>query len=157
MATTVYEGKTKVHFLPTCANTDAPTVAEITAGKNWTPYMTKDGVQPPTGQNFVDDSSLDETFDAQAIGSWGGAPLTLIFRRDDTSETDTWEYITRGLKGFVLITDFGAAIATETCQVYPVEAHQPTLMNSATNEVQKFTAAFAVTSEPSMSATISAT
>ena len=157
MSRTVYEGNVKVYYVPTIADTDVPTVAEvITAGTALTPYITKDGVAVPNGQNMVDSATIEDTFDAQRVGSWGGGPLTLTMFRDDTDETDSYELITYGLEGYIVISRFGTPVATDTIEVWPVEAHQPTLMQSASNEMQKFSAAFAVTAAPTFDAVLTA-
>ena len=156
MSRTVYEGKYKVHYLPVCADTSAPTQTEITNGKNWSPFIAKDGVQTPNGQNMVDSATIEDVFDAQQVGSWGGGALTLTMFRDDTDEADAYDFITYGLEGFILIAPFGSTAENEVASVWPIEAHEPTLMQSAGNEMQKFSAAFAVTSAPEMRATIAA-
>lgn len=154
MSRTVYEGKNKVYYLPACANTAAPTTVEIAAGTNLTPYITKDGITVPSTQNMVDSATIEDVFDAQQVGSWGGGPLTLTMFRDDDDETDSYDLIEYGLEGFILISRFETPIATSKVEVWPVEAHEPTIQQSAANEMQKFTAAFAVTSEPSMRAVV---
>lgn len=156
MSRTVYEGNVKVHFVPTIADTAAPTVAEITAGTNLTPFITKDGVSVPNGQNMVDSATIEDTFDAQRVGSWGGGPLTLTMFRDDTDETDSYELVTYGLEGYVVISRFGEVQSGSAVEVWPVEAHQPTLMQTAANEMQKFSAAFAVTATPALNAAVAA-
>lgn len=155
MSRTVYEGNTKVHFAPTIANINAPTMVELAAGTDFTPFTTKDGVNTPSTQNMVDSASINETFDAQRVGSWGG-PVTLTMFRDDTDESDGWDAITRGLEGFLVIGRFSPdGIGTgDKVEVYPVEAHQPVTLPSAGNEMQRFTAQFAVTSQPDLDATV---
>lgn len=151
------EGKVKVYHCPTIANLAAPTVAEvITAGTNLTPFLTKDGVSTPNSQNMVDTAGINTVFDTQAVGSWGGAPLVLTMFRDDTDESDSYELITYGLKGYIVIARFGTIVATDVVEVWPVEAHQPTLMATAANEAQKFTASFAVTAAPDLDAVLTA-
>lgn len=156
MSRTVYEGNVKVHYVPTIASIAAPTTTEIAAGVNLSPFITKDGVSVPNAQNMVDSATIEDVFDAQRVGSWGGGALSLTMFRDDTDEEDSYELIEYGLEGFILISRFGAPIATSVVEVWPVEAHQPTLMQTAANEMQKFTAAFAVTSTPALAAVVAA-
>ena len=156
MSKAAYEGNVKIYYLPACADPDAPTVAEIAAGTNWSPYITKDGVEPPANPNMVDSATIEDVFDSQEPGSWGGAPLKLILFRDNADETLAYDMITYGLRGFVLVTRFGDPSVGAVCEVYPIASHEPTLMKSAGNEMQKFQATMAVTSEPSMRAAVAA-
>jgi hypothetical protein len=155
MARTVSEGKVKVYFCPAVADIEAPTEGEINAGTNLTPYVAKDGVDTPANQNMVDSATIEEAFDAQRVGSWGGS-VTLTMFRDDEDETDSYDLITYGLAGFLVISRFGAPEAGSPVEVYPVEAHQPTTVPTSANAMQRFTAPFAVTSEPAMRAVVAA-
>lgn len=154
MSRTVYEGKNKVFFVETIANKQAPTVAEIAAGTALTPFITKDGISVPSNQNMVDSATVADVFDAQQAGSWGGGPLVLTMFRDSIDETDSYDLIVYGLRGFIIISRFGAVADGSPVEVWPVEAHEPTMLPSAANTMQKFTAAFAVTGPPALRATV---
>lgn len=154
MSRTVYEGNNKVWFVPTIANHASPTMVEINAGTDLSPFITKDGIAVPNGQNMVDSATINDTFDAQRVGSWGGGPLTLTMFRDDTDESDSYDLITYGLEGYIVIGRFGTIGIGDKVEVWPIEAHQPTLMQSAANEMQKFSAAFAVTATPTLDAVV---
>lgn len=156
MSRTVYEGNVKVLFAATVASKTAPTVANIAAAIELTPFITKDGVSVPSTQNMVDSATIEDVFDAQRVGSWGGGPLTLTMFRDDEDETDSYDLIEYGLEGFLIISRFGDPIVGSKVEVWPVEAHEPTLMQTGANEMQKFSAAFAVTSAPAMRAVVAA-
>lgn len=156
MARLTHENNTKVHFVTTISNVAAPTAAEIAAGTNLTPYITKDGVNTPSNQNYVDSAGIDTNFDAQNVGSYGGAPLTLTMFRDDTDETDSWDLMVYGTAGYLVIGRNSASgiAASDVVEVWPVEMHQPVMMQTAGNEMQKFTAGFAVTSAPTLDAVV---
>ncbi len=154
MGKAVYEGKNYVYWALTVASTAAPTVANITSAKNWTPYITKDGITVPANSNMVDTAGINSVYDAQEVGSWGGGALELTMFRDDTTETDSYDAIVYGTRGFVIISRFGPAIATKKVEVWPAAMHNPTLMQSAANEVQKFMAPFAITGEPNLRAVV---
>lgn len=155
MSRLVHEGNTKVYLALAVANKSAPTLAEIAAATNLTPFITKDGVTTPSNQNMVDAAGIDTVFDAQYVGSWGG-PVSLTMFRDDDDETDSWELITYGLEGWIIVSRFGVPTTGSTVEVYPVQAHKPVMQQTATNEMQKFTAMFAVTDAPDDSATVAA-
>lgn len=157
MGRTVSEGNVKVVFCPTVASAAAPTVANITAGTNLSPFITKDGIKTPDGQNMVDSATIEDTFDAQEVGSWGGAPLELTMYRDDTDD-DAWELCVYGTRGFIVIgrnSPTGIA-AADVVEVYPVAMHNPVMMSPAANEMQRFVEKFAVTSAPEMAAVVAA-
>jgi len=151
----VYEGQTKVRFVPTVSNIQAPTVAEINGGTNLSPFITKDGVQPPTNQNMVDTGDIEVVFDSQEPGSWGG-PFVLVMKRK-TVDT-AWNLFQYGLVGNLVVSynNFtnGTVSAGDEVQVYPIKAHHPVMANSATNEEQRFTVNCAVTTEPALKAIV---
>jgi len=101
MARWANDGMLRVVRVPSIANIAAPTVAEVAAGTHITNFITKDGLTTPANQNFVDNSSLAETFDAQVVGSFGG-PISLTGIRDNTTDT-LWDLIVYGLGGFLWI------------------------------------------------------
>jgi hypothetical protein len=157
MSRLVYEGNTKIRLLVTIASgTLNPTAAECAAGKDLSPFVTKDGIAVPNSQNMVDSATINDVYDAQRVGSWGGGPLVLTMYRDDTLETNGWDAITYSLDGFLVISRrTGLFTASSKVEVWPVEAHQPVMGNTAANEMQKFTAAFAVTAPPNLNAVVS--
>lgn len=158
MSRYVHEGKTRVAFVNTIANKNAPTVAELSAGTDLSTLLTKDGLQVPDQQNMVDSSTLADTFDAQRVGSWGGS-VSLTGFRDDTSD-DLWDLAVYGTEGFIVVRR-GAAYdaawaAAQNVEVYPVEMHEPVPNQTASNEEARFTVACAVTGAPAKRATVAA-
>jgi len=156
MAKTVSEGVVHVYWLAAePASKAAPTAAEITAGVDLTPFITKDGVSTPSTQNLVDVGGLDTNYNAEVVGSWGGGALTLTMFRDDTDESDAYDLVVYGTNGAIVISRFGeGTTVSDKVEVWPAQMHEPTLMDTAGDEVQKFTAAFAVTAEPAMRAVV---
>jgi hypothetical protein len=158
MAKYANDGMIRFDFVVTIANKAAPTVAELNAGTPLTSWMTKDGLTVPSGQNFVDDSALSETFDAQVVGSFGG-PLALTMKRDGVPANDVaWNLIVYGLIGFGVVRR-GVATATawtiaQKAEVYPLMWHEPVPQQTASNEQGRFNAQAAVTSQPNLKATV---
>lgn len=152
------DGKLRVTYTSSVSNTAAPTTTELNAGTNLSSWLTKDGIEVPSDQNMVDDSSLADTFDAQVVGSFGGA-IKLTAKRDGTPANDTaWNLITYGLTGFIVIRR-GVASGTawtvgDKVEVYPVMFHEPLPMTPASNEQSKFSATAAVTAQPNLKATV---
>jgi len=158
MAKYANDGMIRVDYTLTIASKAAPTVAELNAGTPLTIWLTKDGVTTPSGQNFVDDSSLAETFDSQVVGSFGG-PVALTMKRDGIPANDTaWNLITYGLLGFVVVrrgvTASTAWTIAQKVEVYPVMWHEPVPQQTASNEQGRFNAQAAVTSQPNLKATV---
>jgi hypothetical protein len=156
MARYAPDGKIRMSWVVTIANKAAPTVAELNAGTLLSPFTTKDGVDPGLTTNMVDSATIEETFDAQGVGSYGGT-LKLTMYRDDTADT-AWNLMVYGTIGFVVVRR-GIASATayanpQKCEVYPAQMHEPIPQVTASNEQTKFQATFAVTSAPSLKATI---
>lgn len=161
MARYANDGMLAVWHVGTISNKAAPTVAEINAGTKLSPHMTKDGIRVPSNQNMVDDSNMEDTFDAQVVGSWGG-PIGFTAKRNNASgDPDTvWNLITYGLAGYVVVrrgvTSSTAVAASQVVEVYPVQYHNPVMQDPATNEQARFTVAAAVTSTPVIKATVAA-
>lgn len=157
MARTQHEGNTKVYWVVTLTSKTAPSLAQITAGTLLTPFITKDGVDVPNNQNMIDSATIDETFDAQEPGSWGGGPLTLTMYRDSVAANDTaWNLCVYNTRGYIVISRRGVPIVGSKVEVFPAAMHTPVMLATAANEMQKFREVFAVTSTPEMNATVAA-
>ena len=158
MARYVHEGNTKVAFVPTIADTDAPTVAELGAGTDLSELLTKDGLQTPDTQNMVDSSTLADTFDAQVVGSWGGS-ITLTGFRNQGAD-DLWDLAVYGTNGYLVVRrgiPYDTAwTAAQDVEVYPIEMHEPVPNQTGANEEVRFTLACAVTGQPSKRAVVAA-
>lgn len=156
MARLAYEGRTKVHFVPTISDEAAPTTTEITAGTDLTTFVTKDGVNPAATNNRIDTGGIDDTFDSQIQGSWG-AEFQLTCMRDDTVDT-AWDTLQRGVQGYIVIGyDSAAGIATtDVVQVWPVEFGTPIMQPSAANTNQMFIADVAIATPPTLEAVVAA-
>src|ERR687898_877600 len=80
------KGNVKVSYVPSIANTSAPTVAELNAGTSLELFLNDDGLTLPADQNMVESSALGETFIAQVVGSTGGT-IELNLKRDNAADT----------------------------------------------------------------------
>lgn len=150
------DGYTRIQHVPSISNTASPTAAECNAGTDVTTFVPKDGLTTPANQNFIDNSSLASTFDAQNIGSEGGN-ITLVGKRNNTTDT-FWDLITRGLTGYLVVRRGIASSDTFTAgdpvEVYPVEYHDPVMDQTASNSQARFTVNAAVTDEPNRKAVV---
>lgn len=154
MSRVVFDGTMHVYFCPTVVSKAAPTVANITAGEDITAFLPKDGLSFSPTDNRVDTGDMSTLFDSQIMGTYG-YELSLTMFRDDTDDL-AWETFTHKEEGFLVFSPFGPAGAADPVHVFPVEAGQRQLANSAANERQTFTVQFAVTSEPALDAVVAA-
>lgn len=157
-----YDGNTRVMWVPTIADKTAPTVAQLAAGTllSTSDGLTKDGLQLPTSQNFVDSGALSETFDAQDVGTEGGN-ITLKIKKSGTVPDAFWDlFAERGEVGFLVVRyglpNLTAVAAGQEVQVYPAKAHSGVMDNTTGNARATFTVGMAVTSEPAKNAVVAA-
>ena len=148
------EGNVKVYWLDTVASVAAPTVANITAGTNLTPFLPTTGVAIEWTQNNASLPMLDESFTVEAVGT-ESATIELTFTRDDTDD-DAWDTFTRGANGYLLVSRFGAPAAADVVEVYPVQSHRPVPLAPAENDFQQGKVTLAVTDTPNLGSVVAA-
>lgn len=154
MARIKYEGRTKIHWVPTIADQSAPTVTEIGAGTDLTPFVTKDGYQPNVTNNTIDTAGIDNDFNSQIQGSFG-ADLTLNCMRDDTTDT-AFTTLVRLAQGYVVVglDSAGGIVATDIVEVWPAELGTPVMANSGQDTLQTFSVSVAVSDPPTFDAVV---
>ncbi len=156
MARYAHDGKTLAFWVLTIANKNAPTVAELNAGTRLSGFITKDGIDIPFSQNMTDNADLEDTFDAQGVGTFGTS-INLTCFRDDTSDT-AWNLFVYGTNGFFVVRrgplTTVAFAAAQKVEVYPAQMHEPVPVSTATNEQNKFKVMLGVTDQPSLKATV---
>ena len=156
MAEYAMDGFVVVYWVPSLSSISAPPAAEITAGTRLSPFMTKDGLDIPFQQNTIDNADLEDTFDAKAVGTWGG-DITLTLKRNNSADT-VWNLAVYGTAGNLVVRR-GVAVATaiaagQKVAVYPGQMHEPVPMSTATNERDKFKLVIAITDQPNQKATV---
>lgn len=160
MSRYVHEGYTRVWWLTSIAVKAYPSATEIGAGTELSAFIAKDGVKPGTQQNMVDNATINETFDSQLVGSWGGEFELTMFRDAVAADDDAWTLCVHGTTGFLVVRR-GIAVATavaagQRVEVWPAQMHQPVVMASAANEQVRFTEKFGITSAPELNAIVTA-
>jgi hypothetical protein len=158
MADLISDGKTRVAWLATVANINAPTSAELTAGADYTKRITPDGLKLDPSTADVDTSSLASTFDTKTVGRVG-FDVELTFKRGD-NPTDDAPYTTLkyGVSGFLAVRR-GVAYTTawasgQKVELYPITCGEPQNNSPAANEVMKFVSPMRVTDTPATAATV---
>lgn len=140
----------RVAYVATIADTSAPTVAELTAGVNLTPFMLRNGLSTPQTGSTVDTSDAASRQNTQAAGTYGGDNWSYRGYRDDGTDT-AWDTLEPGTEGFLVIRRFGgsdaAFAAADKVEVAPIEVVSRSMNDTADNESQNFTASLAVTGQ----------
>lgn len=158
MTAFIHEGLTKVSWVPTITDVSAPTAAQLNAGTDITELLTKDGLNISLSQNYVDNTSLAETFDSQLVGSWGGT-ASLTFKRDNDTDT-AWDLFSWGETGFLVVRRGeaydGAFAAADKVEVYPAQTGEPIPNATAANAQATATVGMAFTSQPDLHAVVAA-
>lgn len=158
MADLISDGKTRVAWLSTCANINAPTVAELNAGADYTKRITPDGLKTDPTTADVDTSSLASKFDTKTVGRVG-YDNELTFKRGDNPTDDApYSTLKYGVSGFLVVrrgVDYATAWAVgQKAEVYPTTCGEPQNSSPAANEVMKFVSPMKVTDPPATAATV---
>lgn len=153
MTAPTFDATTHIYWADTVAALAAPTVANITAA-TLIPGIT--GFDTPSSEAEVDTSDIDTTYDTSVVGTNKAGPITLTIKRDDTDETDGWDLFTFRDTGFLIFSDFGAAILASKVRVYPVQVGQRRPASYGRNTVQTFDTSFYVTDEPALDGVVAA-
>ena len=149
-----------VGFLPTVANVAAPTVIEITAGKDLTMYCIS--INASTQGNTVPTPTIDSLFETSIPGTVQASFSADFYRDDQTGVSGDLAWITlpRKTKGFFLISRFGgtgtnqAPVVASKVEVWPVIVVSRTMSNMSSNTVMTFTMTASVPSEPNEAAVV---
>lgn len=155
------DGTIRVMFVAAIADTSAPTVAELGAGVNITPFVKRGGLSTPSSANLADDSDLSSKYNKTGRGTYGGQPITLNMYRDNATDT-AWSTFPDGTTGHIVIGRFGGSgaagvfAATDDVEVWPIEVASREMDDAASNERTSFTVTCAVPAEPEMDAVVAA-
>lgn len=158
MSDLINDGMTKVVWASSIANINSPTAAELTAGADYTPRVTPDGLKTDPSTADVDTSSLASTFDTKTVGRVGYDNEVTFKRGTTTPEDLPYATLKYGVSGYLVVRR-GVAYATawatgQKCEVYPTVCGEPQNIAPTGNEVMKFTSPMKVTSAPATAATV---
>lgn len=154
MADITADGKTRVYWVTSIANINAPTTTELNAGIDLTSTLTADGLSgfnPDTAD--VDTSSLASTFTTNVNGRTSFSNTQLTLKRQ--SGTDTiFNTLTRDTAGYVVIrrsiTQSTAWTSTQACEVYPALCEETSRMDPAPNTIERYVIGIKITSSPAL-------
>jgi hypothetical protein len=158
VADIVVDGFTRVAYVPTIANTSAPTTTELNAGVLLTSVLTPDGVkgfEPSTAD--VDNSSLASTFDTKTIGRDSFSNTMLTMKKQSGTDT-AYATLTRGTAGYIVIRRYmdqsTAWASTQVVEVYPIICGQTRNLAPVANSVTKWEVDTKITNTPNVRAAI---
>jgi hypothetical protein len=152
------DGKTRVYWVTTIANINAPTTAELNAGIALQPTLTADGLngfQPATAD--VVTSSLDSTFDTMVNGRTSFSNTSLRLKKQ--SGTDTiFTTLIRDAAGYVVIrrsiASSTAFASAQGLEVYPALCGEVARMDPEPNTVERYEIPIKITSSPALRAAV---
>lgn len=152
MPRTIADGEVLINFAPAVADTDAPTLTEITAGTDVTPFLST--IDTPLDGDAVDSSDLSSAFNKTVAGTYGGNVSGEMYR-DDTADT-AWAAFDRNTEGYFIIRRFGGSGVAwanlDEAEVYHVRIISKSPSSLDRNSVQMFTIDAAVLDEPVLDA-----
>ncbi|TXS35717.1 phage tail tube protein [Streptomyces sp. OR43] len=158
MSDLISDGKTRVAWLSTCANINAPTVAELNAGADYTKRITPDGLKVDPSTADVDTSSLASKFDTKTVGRVGYDTEVTFKRGDNPTDDAPYSTLKYGVSGFLVVrrgVDYATAwTVAQKVEVYPIACGEPQNSSPAANEVMKFVSPMKVTDPPATAATV---
>lgn len=158
MSDLINDGKTRVVWVSSIANINAPTTTELNAGSDFTARITPDGLKIDPSTADVDTSSLASTFDTKTVGRVG-YDTELTFKRGTTAGEDLpYTTLKYGVSGYLVVRR-GVAYdtawaASQKAEVYPITCGEPQNVSPAANEIMKFVSPMKVTAPPATAATV---
>ena len=164
MARITPDGYTKIHVVNSISTISAPTIGEINAGTEVTPFLTAAGLDTPEEGTDADTSSIASPRDFSVPATIGGDIQGEFYRDDGTGGTtdDAWNAMPRLTVTHLVISRFGgggsdnAIQAADTVEVWPVRVSQRSDNRIKRGEAFRFTARFALSDDPELTATVAA-
>ena len=152
------DGKTRVAWVTSIANINAPTTSELNAGILLQSTLTADGLsglQPETAD--VDTSSLASTFNTTVNGRTSFSNTRLRLKKQ--SGTDTiFTTLTRDTAGYLVIrrsvAESSAWASAQGVEVYPALCGEVARMDPEPNSVERYEIPLKITSTPNLRAAV---
>jgi hypothetical protein len=152
------DGKTRVYWVTTIANTAAPTTTELNAGISLQATLTADGLNglaPDTAD--VDTSSLASTFNTTVNGRTSFSNTMLRLKKQ--SGTDTiFTTLVRDTAGYLVVrrsvTESTAWASAQAVEVYPALCGEVARMDPEPNSVERYQIPIKITASPSLRAAV---
>lgn len=152
------DGKTRVAWVTSIANINAPTTSELNAGIQLQATLTADGLtglQPDTAD--VDTSSLASTFNTMVNGRSSFSNTRLRLKKQ--SGTDTiFTTLTRDTAGYLVVrrsvAESTAWASAQGVEVYPALCGEVARMDPEPNSVERYEIPLKITASPALRAAV---
>lgn len=152
IADMLLDGNLKASWVPTIANTAAPTVAELNAGVELEERLTPDGLNIGFDTSMIDNSALNSTYDTEQVGR-SKVTTTLKYKAGAVGTTDdVRDALTFRAVGYLVVRrglDSATAwAAAQQVEVYPSQCGRPNPDVPAPNSIQTVTVQLGSTGTP---------
>jgi len=111
-------GESRFWYVPTIASgTGAPTVAEVGAGTELTPFATRDGFDAPQSASQIDASDASSRRNKSIPGNIDASTVTMrLFRDSVSADDDAWTTLPLDTAGYIVEREFGGTAAVAAAQ-----------------------------------------
>lgn len=163
----MFPGTGRVKWCTTITSKTAPSIAEINAGVELTPWLRQDGLNRSVSSNETDTADATDTFNKSDAGTYD-AQCELTFLRDSVTASDTaFATLQRGTRGYLVVAPFGlgagagtvagpvagaAATAGNRVEVWQAVVTTAGAEAEGPNKAQVFKVTFALPDSPSINA-----
>lgn len=158
MADITADGKTRVYWVTTISNIQAPTTTELNAGIALQSTLTADGLNglnPDTAD--VDSSALDSTFTTNVNGRTSFSNVTLRLKKQLSGDT-IFTTLIRDTAGFLVIRRSVASTTAWTTaqaiEVYPALCEEVSRIDPAPNTLERYEIGLKITLSPALRAAV---
>ena len=148
MARIQFTGTGKLYFVTTIAAPAAPTVAEITAGTELTPFLRQDGLNRSQDSGLVDTATAASLFETTDIGTRSAKLELTLYRDSVAADDDAWAALPIGTRGYLVVLPFGGPLAADRCEVWKIAVANRSMSAIAKDAAQVFTCSCAVVAQP---------
>lgn len=152
------DGREAWWWVPAISNTNAPTVAEISAGVRISQWMTKDGATgfaPETAD--APTSSIESTFDTNTNGRRTFSGPRLRFKKQSGTDT-VYATLAPDATGFLVrrksLAATTAIASAQPVQVFPVICGETAWMDVEDNMPERFDVPIKITDTPRLRAAV---
>jgi hypothetical protein len=152
------DGRTRVAWVTSIANINAPTVAELNAGILLQATLTADGLMglaPDTAD--VDTSSLASTFNTAVNGRTSFSGTGLRVKKQNGTDT-IFTTLIRDTAGYLVVrrsvTESTTWASTQGVEVYPALCGEVKRLDPEPNTVERYEIPLKITSSPALRAAV---
>lgn len=162
MADIIVDGMTRVAFVPTIANINSPTLAELNAGTLLTSTLTPTGLEGFENSTAeVDNTSLASTFDTKLPGRQSFSGTGLVLKKQDGTDTVFNLLSVPNTNGHIVIRDgvveSTAWAAGQSVEVHPIRtAAHSKLGRGEANSLLRYRVPTPISVKPALLATVAA-